>query len=138
MERGLMALLAGALPATLFLDWFEVADQGRFTGWESFNRTDLVLVALCLGLMACAAVPRWRGASLVRILFAGAAVAVIARELANPPAGTVATTVLFGGKAAVVIACGLLALALLAARQRFGRVRRAEAWALLLFPSALL
>ena len=88
------------------------------------------------GLIVCEAIPRWRGAGLVRIVLAGAAVAVVLRELADPPPGS--DNVLFGGKAAVMIGGGLLALTLLAARQRFGGARRGEVWALLLFPSALL
>jgi arabinofuranosyltransferase len=136
--RWLTLLTAAAVPGTLFLDWFEVAGTGRFSGWESFHRTDLLLVALCVGVMVCAVFPRWRGAGLVRIVLAGAAVAVIAGELIDPPAGSEVTTVRFGGKAAVVAAGGLLALTLLAVRQRFGAARRAEVWALLLLPSALL
>ena len=136
--RGLTLLTAAALPTTLFLDWFEVAGKGRYSGWESFHRTDLVLVALCVGLMACAAVPRWRGVGLVRILLAGATVAVISRELINPPAGAEVTTVAFGGAAAVVMACVLLASTVSAALPRLRAAGRVEPWALLLLPSALL
>ena len=132
--RGSTVLLAAALPATLFLDWFEVAGS-RVSGWESFDRTDLVLVALCLGLAVCEAIPRWRHPGLVRVLLSGAVAAMVARELISPPAGETAI-VAVGGKAAAVLACALLASTLFATAQRSGR--RADGWALLLLPSALL
>lgn len=136
--RWLTLLTAATLVATLFLDWFEVMGRGRFSGWESFHRTDLVLVAICVGVMACTVFPRWRGAGLARILLAGAAVAVILSELLDPPTGRDVTTLFFGGAAALVTACVLLASTVLAVRQRSGAAGRAEGWVLLLFPSALL
>ena len=134
--RALTVLLAAALPATLFFDWFEVAGT-RFSGWESFHRIDLVLVGLCLGLVACEAIPRWRRLGRVRVLLSGVVAAVVAHELISPPAGETAI-VAVGGKAAAVLACALLASTLFATAQRSGARRRADGWALLLLPSALL
>ena len=136
--RWLTLLTAGTLVATLFLDWFEVMGRGRFSGWESFHRTDLVLVALCVGVIACTVFSRWRGAGLVRIVLAGAAVVVILSELLDPPTGSDVTTIFIGGAAALVIACVLLASTLLSVRQRSEASGRTEGWVLLLFPSALL
>jgi len=156
--RRLTLLIAGVLPATLFLDWFEVYrwpcayphadgcgesgtlgfDLVRFSGWESFQRTDLILVALCVGLAACEVIPRRRGIDLARVLLAGTLVAVIAAELVSPPAGSEVTTALFGGAVALVMACALLASSVAAALPRLTAASRVERWALLLFPSALL
>lgn len=46
--RGLTVCITAALPATLFLDWFEVAGEGRFSGWESLDRSAVVVLALCV------------------------------------------------------------------------------------------
>ena len=106
--RSLTLVTAGALPMTLFLPWFEVAGQERNSGWEAFHRTDLILVALCVLVIASTAARRSTGLSLARVVLAAAALAAIARELSHPPAGSEAAT-LFGGEAALAIACVLLA-----------------------------
>jgi hypothetical protein len=100
---------AGALPLTLFLPWFEVEGAGRSSGWESFHRIDLILVAVSAIVMASSALRRSTGAGLARSVLAAAALALIARELLDPPAGSGAS-VLFGGEAALAIACFLLAV----------------------------
>jgi hypothetical protein len=111
---------------TLFLPWFEVAGQARNSGWEAFHRTDLILVALCALVMASTMARRSTGLSLARIALAGAALVVIARELSDPPPGSEAAT-LFGGEAALAIACVLLAVTMVEAVTRiaaYGSVAR--------------
>jgi hypothetical protein len=107
--RSLTLVAAAALPGTLFLHWFEVPGKGSYSGWESFRRTDLILLALCVAVLATAAARRSHGLSVARTLLAGATLAMIARELSHPPGGSEAS-VLFGGEAALALACVLIAV----------------------------
>jgi hypothetical protein len=79
------------MPASLFLDWYEVG-AGAFTeikftvdGWDAFEATDVLMVVTAVAAASAAiAAPRYAGVALM--LLGGLAAAVIGVQLIDKPA----------------------------------------------------